>query len=111
MLEQELHLSTTTHSKPNRYTLAIDEMSCGHCVRAVSGALGRVPGVTVRSVAVGSAEIEAPDGLSVAAAQAAVEEAGYPVRGTETSPSNGTTTQSGFRDSGDPGNARRGCCG
>lgn len=103
-------MSATTQSQPTRYTLAIDDMSCGHCVRAVSGALGRVPGVTVRSVAVGNAEIEAPDGLSVAAALAAVEEAGYPVRIRETSPSNGTATQSACCDSGNPGNARRGCC-
>lgn len=104
-------MSATTQSQPTRYTLAIDDMSCGHCVRAVSGALGRVPGVTVRSVAVGSAEIEAPDEPTVAAALAAVEEAGYPVRVSESKSSTETATQRACCGSGDPGNARRGCCG
>lgn len=104
-------MSTTTQSQPSRYTLAIDDMTCGHCVRAVSGALGLVPGVTVRSVAVGSAEIEAPDGLTVAAALAAVEEAGYPVRVRESKSQSDAAAQKACCGSGDPGNARRGCCG
>lgn len=104
-------MSTTTQSQPARYTLAIDDMTCGHCVRAVSGALGLVPGVTVRSVAVGRAEIEASDGPTVAAALAAVEEAGYPVRVSETSPSNETVTRRACCGSSDRGNARQGCCG
>ena len=41
-----------------RTTLRIDGMSCEHCVRAVRSALEAVPGVTVRSVAVGTATVE-----------------------------------------------------
>lgn len=104
-------MSTTTQSRPALYTLAIDDMTCGHCVRAVSGALGRVPGVTVRSAAVGRAEIEAPDGPSVAAALAAVVEAGYPARVSESKSQSDAAAQKACCGSGNPGNARRGCCG
>lgn len=104
-------MSTMIPSQPARYTLAIDDMTCGHCVRAVSEALGKVPGITVRSVAVGRAEIEAPDGPSVAAALAAVDDAGYPVRISESKPSSDTAAQRACAGLADPGNARRGCCG
>ena len=36
-------------------TLAIDGMSCGHCVASVRTALGEVPGVTDASVSIGAA--------------------------------------------------------
>lgn len=58
-------------------TLTIDGMTCGHCVEAVTKALSAVPGVKVRSVAVGSAVIEATDGWTTGNALAALEEAGY----------------------------------
>lgn len=61
-------------------TLNIDGMTCGHCVQAVTKALSAVPGVKVRSVAVGSAVIEAADGWATGKAVAALEEAGYPAR-------------------------------
>ncbi|MBY0111921.1 MAG: heavy-metal-associated domain-containing protein [Phycisphaerales bacterium] len=61
-------------------TLAIDGMSCGHCVQAVTKALSGVPGVTVKSVAVGSAEIETVDGWATGKAVAALDEAGYPAK-------------------------------
>lgn len=38
-------------------TIAIQGMSCGHCVAAVKGALGRLDGVEVREVKVGSAKV------------------------------------------------------
>ncbi len=104
-------MSTMIPSQAARYTLAIDDMTCGHCVRAVSEALGKVPGITVRSVAVGRAEIEAPDGPSVAAALAVVDDAGYPVRISESKPSSETPSQRACAGLADPGNARRGCCG
>jgi len=61
-------------------TLAIDGMSCGHCMQSVTRALAAVPGVKVRSVAVGSAVIEAADGWAAGKAVAALEEAGYPAK-------------------------------
>ena len=71
-------------------------MTCGNCVQAVTKALLGVQGVGVRSVVVGSAEITAPDGLTIARAVAALDEAGYSARVSET-----------------PGESapRAGCCG
>lgn len=37
--------------------LSIDGMSCGHCVRAVSDALAKLPGVQVEQVSVGTASV------------------------------------------------------
>ncbi|HYR10229.1 MAG TPA: cation transporter [Longimicrobium sp.] len=38
-------------------TIAIQGMSCGHCVAAVKGALGQLEGVEVQEVKVGSATV------------------------------------------------------
>ncbi len=38
-------------------TIAIQGMSCGHCVAAVKGALGQLDGVEVQEVKVGSAKV------------------------------------------------------
>jgi copper chaperone CopZ len=80
----------------NTITLAIDGMSCGHCVRAVRDALASVESVQVADVAIGSATIqlpegETPDGPAVAAAIAAVDDAGYPAKvGTPPAPGSPT---------------------
>jgi len=71
---------TRARAKAAVTTLSIDGMSCGHCVRAVSSALGALPNVAVRSVAVGSAVIETSDPAAVSRAVAAVQEAGYSAR-------------------------------
>ena len=76
---KEIRMNTTTQTIGTT-TLSIDGMTCGHCVQAVTKALSAVPGVKVKSVAVGSAVIEANDGLAVGKAVAALEEAGYPAR-------------------------------
>jgi copper chaperone len=60
--------------------LNIDGMTCEHCVQAVTKVLSGVPGVTVKSVAVGSAVIETADGWTTGKAVAALDEAGYPVK-------------------------------
>jgi len=70
----------TTTQDVRTTTLAIDGMTCGHCVQAVTKALSGVPGVRVKSVAVGSAEIEGEDGSAAGRAVAALDEAGYPAR-------------------------------
>ncbi len=43
--------------------LSIEGMSCGHCVKAVTTALGDLPGVQVRDVTVGAAVIDADDSV------------------------------------------------
>lgn len=61
--------------------LEIGGMSCGHCVQSVEKALRAVPGVEVRRVAVGSAEVQFDPATTTAqAAAAAVEQAGYEAR-------------------------------
>ena len=61
----------------NSTSIAIEGMSCGHCVQQVSKALQSVPGVTVEAVTVGSARIGATDASASRAAVAAIEKAGY----------------------------------
>ena len=59
-------------------TLHIEGMSCGHCLNAVSKGLASVPGLTVRKVAIGRAEVEFEgDTVSVEQIVAAVRDAGY----------------------------------
>ena len=64
-----------------KLTLAIDGMSCGHCVARVKQTLAAVPGVRVDDVSIGSASLAfdaaetTPDRIA-----AAVSAAGYPAR-------------------------------
>jgi len=103
----------TATTNPTTFTLTIDGMTCGHCVQTVTKALASVPGVAVRSVAVGSAQITAPDGLTVAKVVEVLGEAGYTARASELTP--GTATDAGPGASccgGAKKNAARGgCCG
>ena len=94
-------MNTTTETNKTT-TLSIDGMSCGHCVQAVTKALSAVPGVKVRSVAVGSAVIEAADGWTTGKAVAALDEAGYPARAAADVPVTAATT---------PVRSGGGCCG
>ncbi|MDZ4753018.1 MAG: cation transporter [Phycisphaerae bacterium] len=61
-------------------TLVIEGMSCGHCVAQVTKALAGVPGLEVKSVAIGSAQIVTTQPAAVKAAQASLAEAGYTAR-------------------------------
>ncbi|MEP7066438.1 MAG: cation transporter [Gemmatimonadota bacterium] len=64
-------------------TLAIDGMSCAHCVGRVKQALAAKPGVHVKEVTIGSASLTydaaatTPDAIV-----GAVSAAGYPARAT-----------------------------
>jgi copper chaperone len=61
-----------------QFQLKIEGMSCSHCVRAVQGALEKVPGVSVHRVDVGSATGEfEPGQTSAQHVAAAVRNAGY----------------------------------
>ena len=62
----------------NKLELEIEGMSCGHCVAAVSNALGELDGVNVEAVQVGSAKVEyQPDVVSPDQIVLAIEDAGY----------------------------------
>jgi len=69
-------MSTTTNNSQT-ISLAIEGMSCGHCVQAVRQALSVLPGITTQSVAVGSAVVASNDPAAASKALAALEEAGY----------------------------------
>lgn len=58
-------------------TLAIDGMSCSHCVAAVRGAIESVPGASVRSVEIGSATVDLAPEADRTALQDAIEDAGF----------------------------------
>jgi copper chaperone len=68
-------MSTTT-------TIAVEGMTCGHCVNAVRSEVGKLEGVTDVSVdlTTGQVTIVAEREPSAQAVEAAVEEAGYEVR-------------------------------
>ena len=60
--------------------LSVDGMSCQHCVRRVTTALAKVPGVRVDEVTVGRARVEVSDDAPVGALVSALERAGYRAR-------------------------------
>jgi copper chaperone CopZ len=63
------------------FTLHIDGMHCGSCVRRVSQALGVIEGVMVNEVKVGSARLTSTeDPPPVDLAVAALAKAGYSAR-------------------------------
>lgn len=58
--------------------LAIDGMSCSHCLNAVNRALATVPGVRIKSVAIGRAQVEFdPASTDPARIIAVIGDAGY----------------------------------
>ncbi len=64
------------------FTLKIDGMHCGSCVRRVSQALASAPGVVVNEVSMGkatlsSSEAPAPTDQAIDLAIAAIAKAGY----------------------------------
>ena len=62
-------------------TIGIEGMSCGHCVAAVKQALGRLDGVEVQEVKIGSATVSYdPASVSPERIAQAVEAEGYTAR-------------------------------
>jgi copper chaperone CopZ len=58
--------------------LAIEGMSCNHCLNAVSRGLSQLAGVRIKSVAIGRADLEFdPEQVNAAQIVAAIDEAGY----------------------------------
>jgi copper chaperone len=63
------------------FTLRIEKMHCGSCIRRVSQALAFTHGLEVREVRVGAARLSSTENpLPIDAALAALEKAGYPAR-------------------------------
>ncbi len=62
-------------------TIAIDGMNCGHCVMSVKKALATVPGLEVKDVKIGAAEVcFDPSAVSLESIRAALAKAGYELR-------------------------------
>jgi copper chaperone len=60
------------------FTLRIDGMHCGACVRRVSSALSSMPGMRVEEVRIGAARLSSTNGSpAVDSALAALHKAGY----------------------------------
>jgi copper chaperone CopZ len=57
--------------------IRIQGMTCDHCVKTVTRALAGVPGLQVRSVAVGHAVVEAADARAANLAVEAINATGY----------------------------------
>ena len=63
----------------NEKSISLANMSCGHCVRAVEGALQELEGVEAADVVVGRATVRFdPSRTSEQAIGEALTEAGYP---------------------------------
>ena len=61
-----------------KITLKIDGMSCGGCVRHVTQALTKIPGVSVEQVKVGAATVSIdPKATSKQSLLQAIHDAGY----------------------------------
>jgi copper chaperone CopZ len=59
-------------------TIAIQGMSCGHCVAAVKGALHRLDGVEVQDLKIGTATVAYdPDRVTPEEISAAIADEGY----------------------------------
>ena len=61
-----------------RATIAIEGMSCGHCVKAVTGALQELGNVDIEQVSIGSATVSYdPNATPVDRIAQAIRDAGY----------------------------------
>jgi len=72
---------TPIHGRPEvseKVTLRVPDMSCGHCVSAVSTAVGEVAGVSDVAVDLDTKRVEVEgDGVDVATISEAIRGAGY----------------------------------
>jgi copper chaperone len=59
--------------------IAIEGMSCNHCVMSVRKALAQIPGIEVKDVQIGSAFVAASDTSAFEGIRAAVEKVGFTV--------------------------------
>jgi copper chaperone CopZ len=60
--------------------ISIGGMSCAHCLNSVSKAVSQVPGVEIKSVRIGRAELRVTDTAATERVKAAIAGAGYNVQ-------------------------------
>jgi copper chaperone len=74
-------IETNRENTMSEFTLRIENMHCGSCVRRVSQALAATEGLEVKTVRVGAARVSSSeDPAPIEQAVAALEKAGYPAR-------------------------------
>lgn len=61
------------------YELQVENMSCGHCVAAVTKAVQSVDGTATVNVDLDSKQVKVQSGAPLNAVTAAIVDAGYPV--------------------------------
>lgn len=61
------------------YELQVENMSCGHCVAAVTKAVQSVDGTATVDVNLDSKQVKVRSGAPLSAVTAAIVDAGYPV--------------------------------
>jgi copper chaperone len=67
-----------------RATLTAPDISCGHCVAAIQGAVGALPGVNTVKADEGTKQVQVefdPQRVTLAQIAATMDEEGYPVQG------------------------------
>jgi len=70
-------------STVEQVTLTAPDISCGHCVATVKGAVGALDGVSRVEASEATQRVDVafdPSRVSVAQIEAALDEAGYPVK-------------------------------
>jgi copper chaperone CopZ len=78
---ERYHRTRVENNKMSEFTLRIDNMHCGSCIRRVSQALASTGKVQVKEVRVGAARLSFTDDTApVELALAALAKAGYPAR-------------------------------
>jgi copper chaperone len=74
-------IELTRENTMSEFTLRIENMHCGSCIRRVSQALAATAGLEVKEVRVGAARVSSSKNPApVEQAVAALEKAGYPAR-------------------------------
>lgn len=67
-----------------RATLTAPDISCGHCVNAIQGAVGALPGVSTVKADEQTKQVQVefdPQRVTLAQIVATMDEEGYPVQG------------------------------
>ncbi|WP_248963816.1 heavy-metal-associated domain-containing protein [Sphaerisporangium perillae] len=61
----------------NQLVLSVPDISCGHCVNAITGSVGEVPGVSAVDVDLTTKTVTVTGAADPSAVRSAIAEAGY----------------------------------
>jgi copper ion binding protein len=61
----------------NQLVLSVPDISCGHCVKAISSEVGEVPGVSAVDVDLATKTVTVTGAADPSAVRSAIAEAGY----------------------------------